>query len=186
MIRPVLCAVIYLLFWSGTLPAAAQTRSIGISYGPTDQVVFSLNWPRWGIYAQPILSYFDRDTHTELEIGARGGAYLAYTAFSYRQLECRITAGSGIHYARNTRTQKASDFSPGFEAEAEQQAGEFWLQPEFRFYGRFGILLQAQVLRYTWEEDSSDLGIQDAGFQTPDLSLSGLRIGFKYYLPFGH
>lgn len=161
--------------------ASAGDKSLGVAYGPTDQVRFSMDWDRWGIYVQPILSWSDSENSgwERLEGGGRGGIYRAYSPFAYKAMECRLVGGAGAHFVLRTMTFKPA----GREIKTRQQAFEAWMQPEFRFYQRFSVLLQAQLFRYVIEGPVDEIGDQRAEFEVPDLSLSSLRIGLKYYLP---
>ena len=164
----------------------ARNKALAATYGPSDQVLLSLNWKRWGLYGQPILSYQKANSQTSLEYGLRAGAFVTYSAFSYRQLECRLQAGAGSHSAIKQETIRDPYSNGEYEFERKQGALEIWMQPEFRFYERFALVFEAQVFRYFFiDDDDRDVHSEDARFDTPDLSLSELRIGLRYYLPFG-
>jgi hypothetical protein len=180
--------VLFLILSISLFPAMSDARekSLAATYGPSDQVLLSLNWKKFGLYGQPILSYQKSDFQTTLELGARSGIFLTYTAFSFREMECRLQAGIGGHSAVRNETRKDPYQDGEIESETRQSAGEIWIQPEFRFYQRFALVLEAQVLRYVFiDDDDLDFHSENAHFDTPDLSLSELRIGLRYYLPFG-
>lgn len=167
--------------------AGAPETSWAISYGPSDQVQLFLSWNGIGLYTQPIIdydSYSDESVvNSNQETGARFGAFRAFTALSYRQLECRLLAGAGGQYA-----ERENSFESAFRRDylkSKQYAAELWMQPEFRFFSRFAVILQAQTLRYVWEQGEYDGESNRVNFDTPDLSLSGLRVGFRYYRQFG-
>lgn len=125
---------------------------MAVAYGPESQVVFAYSQGRFGSYAQPIFSYRNRTNSSDLEYGARTGALLHYMAFGYKRMECRAQAGAGIHLAKWTREYRLQS-APGVAAyelvqERRQWGAEIWVQPEFRFYERFAVLLDAHLLRY--------------------------------------
>jgi hypothetical protein len=164
------------------MAAAAGEKSLAFTYGPSEQIIASLDRGRWGVYGQPVARYSSHGGASDLQLGARWGAYLAYTAFTYRALECRLQAGGGAHWVRRTISDP---YLGGPEQESDQSALELWMQPEFRFFGRFSIVTESQVLRYAIEEDPGGRKSKNLDFHTPDLSLSGFRVGFRYYLRLG-
>lgn len=161
--------------------ASAGEKSLAFTYGPAEQIIASLDWGRWGVYGQPVARYSAEGGISDLQLGARWGAYLGYTAFTYRALECRLQGGAGGHWVRRT----ASDRYGGPDQESDQTAIELWMQPEFRFFGRFSIVTESQVLRYSIEEADAGQEYEHLDFHTPDLSLSGFRVGFRYYFHLG-
>lgn len=178
-----------LLWISGAVAAVAEApadKSLAVSYGPSEQVQFFLTRKEFGLYTQPIITFSSRSndfgTSGFRELGARYGLFFGFTALTYRQLECRLLAGAGGHYVYRDQTIK-NVYGPSVHLENRQYAAEIWIQPEFRFFSRFAIILQPQALRYIWETDESDSESTRADFDTPNLSLSELRVGFRYYFP---
>lgn len=163
-------------------------RSWAASYGPTDQIQFFLTWNGIGLYTQPIIDFNsqsdDNHAYSSRELGVRTGLFTGFTALRYRQLECRLLAGVGGQYVLREKTFE-SPYSREEYLESKQYAAELWIQPEFRFFSRFAVILQAQTLRYVWEQGDYGEESNRVGFATPELSLSELRVGFRYYLPFG-
>ena len=182
-----------LVFAAATAAAEAASvaesptdKSFGVSYGPSEQIQFFLTWKEFGLYTQPIVSFNSRSddigSGESKELGARYGFFFGYTALTYRQSEFRLLAGAGGHLVHMEQTLE-SRFAPSDYREHRQYAAEIWMQPEFRFFSRFAIILQAQALRYIWETDEADSESTRVHFDTPNLSLSELRVGFRYYFP---
>jgi hypothetical protein len=172
------------------LAAHAREKSLAVAYGPESQVVFAYNQGRFGAYAQPIFSYRNSTYFSDLEYGVRTGALLHYTAFTYKRMECRAQAGAGVHLATWNREYRLLS-SPGVVTDVpvrkrRQWGAEIWVQPEFRFYERFAVLLDAHSLQYMREEDWSGEESDRSGFITPDLSLSELGFGLRYYFNLGN
>ena len=167
---------------------SAPEHSWAASYGPSDQVQFFLTWNGIGFYTQPIIDFnsqsYDNSSNSSREFGARSGLFKGFTALRYRQLECRLLAGAGGQYVIREITFE-SPFSREENQKSKQYAAELWIQPEFRFFSRFAVILQAQTLRYVWEQGAYGDESTRVGFATPDLSLSELRVGFRYYLLLG-
>jgi hypothetical protein len=165
-------------------PVVAAHPTLAITYGPTRSVHFALNRKNLGVYLQPIIYYSSDDARNRIEYGGRLGIQAGYTAFAYRQFECRLIGGMGWHWA-SMLYQVIHQDQVLEEFEDRQWAAELWMQPEFRFYERFGMVLQAQIVRYLSEDRDTGPDRQTAQFETPDLSLGELRIGLRYYLPLG-
>jgi hypothetical protein len=162
----------------------AAHPTLAITYGPTRSVHFALNRKNLGVYLQPIIYYSSDDARNRIEYGGRLGIQAGYTAFAYRQLECRLIGGMGWHWV-TMLDQFIHQDQVVEEFEDRQWAAELWMQPEFRFYERFGMVLQAQIVRYLFEDRDTGPDRQTVQFETPDLSLGELRIGLRYYLPLG-
>jgi hypothetical protein len=163
------------------LPSMAEEKSLAITYGPTQSVQFAFNLKNMGVYLQPIIDYSSDDFRNSFEYGSRIGVQVGYTAFAFRRLECRLIAGAGGHGV--TRRLEFLDQGRIREIfEDRQTAAEVWMQPEFRFYETFGVVLQAQLVRYLFETGDRSSDRRTVRFETPDLSLGELRIGLRYYL----
>lgn len=163
-------------------------RSWAASYGPSNQVQFFLTWNGVGLYTQPIIDFnsqsYEESSDYTRELGVRTGLFIGFTALRYRRLECRLLAGAGGQYVSMEKAFE-SPFNREEYLESKQYAAELWIQPEFRFFSRFAVILQAQTLRYVWEQGAYGEETTRVGFATPELSLSELRVGFRYYLPLG-
>jgi hypothetical protein len=57
MIRKFLTAKAGLFLCLAIGNGTAGERSLAFTYGPSEQVIASLNWGRWGVYGQPIVRY---------------------------------------------------------------------------------------------------------------------------------
>ncbi len=169
-------------------PSPAEEKSLGIGYGPTDNLNFTWNRNAWGLYASPFWSYKKNDYSSQENYSLRCGPLYSYTAFAYRQAEVRAQFGLGLGTAvmRINDQVYYSPAPPQFSlTHTQTQAGlELWIQPEFRFYQRFSLLLEANIFRYVWEESFSGAETTEYNFITQDFSVSGLKVGLRYYFQF--
>ncbi|MDB5050585.1 MAG: hypothetical protein JWO30_3656 [Fibrobacteres bacterium] len=159
--------------------AFAGERSLAIGYGPANSVHLTLNRNDFGLYANPFVSYHNADYYSQRESAIHLGGMYSYRAFTYRQMECRAQLGAGVHGAY---LLIKDDYTP--DHENRQWGVEAWIQPEFRFYERFALLLEANVLKYTWEQDDRNQEYRTQEFSSPDFSVSELKVGFRYYFQF--
>ena len=72
-------------------------RSLSVGYGPDDLFHVGFNRGPWGAYAYPFLSTSKEDYSSASVYSLRLGGLYSYTAFTYRQLECRAQIGAGVH-----------------------------------------------------------------------------------------
>lgn len=171
-----------LILLCACLPSARE-QSLGFAYGPSNQLQLSVNRDLWGLYVQPILAFRSDPSRDEWEYGGRFGLQYHYTAFTYRKFECRAQLGAGMHLVRRTDEQVIQNIPDSYEQ--SQTGAEIWMQPEFRFYQRFAMLLEMHILRFVHESDGADRDFETITFQTPELSISKFRFGVRYYWPFG-
>ena len=163
-----------------SLPGASSPeRSLSIGYGPSSQFHVGFDRGPWGAYAYPFARIFEGEYNRVHEYSIRVGNRYSYPAFTYRQMECRGQLGAGFHGGwQNWQYTYAPDnnlYQYGFDIS---------LQPEFRFYQRFALLLEAAVFNYTWQNEPNGRESHSDEFESRDFSLSELKLGLRYYFQF--